>query len=341
MTDPHMAVFPWGNVRWSAEAERALGGKEGFARNGARPEELKKMMSSMQEPEKWKPAIADVSMFQMMFEPFGKEMEALLTQPALPHGSPEWHVARRGMFTASDAAPVMGALQGKSMRTVLKKKRSPEESHPVWQQACDWGNQYESQALTVFQLFTDLHYARTNCGLYTHPVEEYVGATPDAILLPDKVVEVKCPFTHNQNSKLDTCSLDSESIPRKYYWQIQQQLYVTGLREAVLLQYRPFSPFQKACLAISLVEFCPADMLPLLYIYKNHQSLLPQQDPKLVNPIFDEKEGGWQVVDLEGKPLMPKKKKKKRKKRRRKSSSSSKKTGDCTEAELHAFLQLM
>ena len=63
MTDPHMAVFPWGNVRWSAEAERALGGKEGFARNGARPEELKKMMSSMQEPEKWKPAIADVSMF--------------------------------------------------------------------------------------------------------------------------------------------------------------------------------------------------------------------------------------------------------------------------------------
>ena len=189
----------------------------------------------------------------------------------------------------------------------------------------------------MFQLFIDADYAATNCGLFIHPVEKHVGATPDALLLPGSLVEVKCPFSYKNNSVLDTCELGSQDLPRKYFWQVQQQLYVTGMAHCILLQYRPFTPANNACLTISCIQFDPALMLPLLYMYKSHAHLLQTGEGETF-ALTPAEGGDFELLDW-GKEKKPpyadtepvRKKRKKRKRRKR----------HISEQELHDYMNFL
>lgn len=322
MVDRNQSVFPWGTVRWSPEAETFVKGISGFDRKGERSEELEKMMSSMTEPEKWKPAV------ETRADRMADDVVRLLARPQIPCKSEEWHAKRRKVFTASDAPLAMGVVKGKNLASVIAKKHGPAENK-VWQQACQWGNQYESQALALFQLFSGQEYASTNCGLFVHEVEEHVAATPDAVLRKGGLVEVKCPFSYKNNSLLNTCSLAEEDLPKKYWWQVQQQLYVTLMKHCLLLQYRPFTPTQKACLTISLITFAPSSFLPLLYMYKNHASLITSPPPPILS-MREQQGHDFLVVDTSLNPPRKNRKKKKRKTR-----------AEHTEQELHEMMNFL
>lgn len=91
---------------------------------------------------------------------------------------------------------------------------------------------HESKALEAFSKATLIK--TTEAGLFVHPNFPFLGATPDALALPNSVVEVKCPY----NAR-DQCIVPGPSFPslqtssngeyhlktnHKWYAQVQGQM---------------------------------------------------------------------------------------------------------------------
>ena len=81
----------------------------------------------------------------------------------------------------------------------------------------------------------------TPCGLFIHSEIPYLGASPDALIDNDGIVEIKCPFSakdvsvdyaieHNINVRriFDRKNKDSMSKTHPYYFQVLGQLIVTN-----------------------------------------------------------------------------------------------------------------
>jgi len=60
-------------------------------------------------------------------------------------------------------------------------------------------------------------------GFVSHPTIEMSGASPDGLVGEDGLIEIKCP---NTATHIET--LLSESVPNKYYTQMQFQIACTG-----------------------------------------------------------------------------------------------------------------
>ena len=74
------------------------------------------------------------------------------------------------------------------------------------------------------------------CGLFIHPDHPYLAATPDGLVEPDAVLEVKCPYT-GRESKIqpgkDFPSLEKKKGPlalkksHHHYDQVQGELWLS------------------------------------------------------------------------------------------------------------------
>ena len=98
------------------------------------------------------------------------------------------------------------------------------------------GVTYEKQAIELFASLTKIK--TQPCGLFIDPNIPYLGATPDAQIFPDGLIEVKCPYKGRDSQisitsptfksdfpfleiKNQTISLNRQ---HKYFFQIQGQL---------------------------------------------------------------------------------------------------------------------
>jgi len=97
-------------------------------------------------------------------------------------------------------------------------------------------------------------------GFYTHKLNKFIGASPDGILLKYKKTVTMKPdirmLRKKQNSILDSCLIEIKCLSRfvhvtdlkvnkpTYYCQIQQQLYVTGLKYCVFINAK-FTKYNK------------------------------------------------------------------------------------------------
>jgi predicted phage-related endonuclease len=70
-----------------------------------------------------------------------------------------------------------------------------------------------------------------------HPSVEMSGASPDGLVGPDGLVEIKCPTTATH---IDT--LMGEEAPKKYYDQMQWQMACTGRMWCDFVSYDPRMP---------------------------------------------------------------------------------------------------
>lgn len=148
--------------------------------------------------------------------------------------SAEWFHARTGMITASQFHRVMNATD-KGLRTLAAEIRASlngETPRTFSSAATDWGNQHEPQARALFEFQTGLEVKE--CGLIVHPEHFFIGASPDALLEPDGILEIKCPFdpaNHDENARC--------GIPPRHVAQVQGQLFVTGRKHAYFVSFDP------------------------------------------------------------------------------------------------------
>ena len=142
----------------------------------------------------------------------------------MEQGSPEWFAARLGKATGSRIADIVAktksgysASRANYAAQLVAERLTgvPQESYTNG--AMQWGTEKEPEARAFYaaRCFDDI----TEVGFVEHPSIGMSGASPDALVGPKGLVELKCP---NTATHID--SLLGETIASKYIVQMQWQM---------------------------------------------------------------------------------------------------------------------
>lgn len=152
----------------------------------------------------------------------------------IQQGTEEWHNLRLGKFTASKCKDLLSnkttaayrnLIHGKAFERVTGEK--PEDFKSDWMQR---GTELEPEAIEYYELkfFTKCH----NGGFFEY--NEWVGASPDALVGKDGLVQVKCP---SYSVFID--AILTGKVPDEYFKQVQFEMLCADRRWCDLFFYHP------------------------------------------------------------------------------------------------------
>lgn len=160
----------------------------------------------------------------------------------------EWFRDRATRVNGSECATVLGKNKYEKVKRLWQKKTGQiPRDYGVNKYMVSWGSRLEDEAMQVYAVLTRTHYVTNNTGSVVHPEHDFLGATPDFIIVNGVLVEIKCPRTRKI----------THSVPRHYYPQLQMQLAVTGLKVCHFVQYKPPTLLEPGQLDIKVVEYDP------------------------------------------------------------------------------------
>ena len=162
--------------------------------------------------------------------------------PDLTQGSPEWFAARLGKVTASRVADVIaktrtgwGASRANYMAALIAERLTGTPAESYTNAAMQHGLDTEPQARVAYELVRDVTVLPV--GFVPHPTIEMSGASPDGLIEPDGIIEIKCP---NVATHIET--LLGAEIPDKYIVQMQFQMACTGAEWCDFVSFDPRMP---------------------------------------------------------------------------------------------------
>lgn len=138
----------------------------------------------------------------------------------LEQQTPEWYEMRKGMCTGSRVADVVAKLQKGGykacrqnylMEVVCARLTGHMPEHFV-SAAMEWGVQQEPFARAAYELEMDVMVETV--GFAIHPRIEYFGASPDGLVSPDGVIEIKCPTSDTHLRWIMDGAVPEEYIPQ-------------------------------------------------------------------------------------------------------------------------------
>lgn len=136
--------------------------------------------------------------------------------------SSEWHKQRVGRVTGSRVGAILHLNPWQTREDVLRAMVREYHGAPsefTGNIATRYGTENEPMALMHYELVTGLFTDKA----YFVPYEDWLGASPDALLNDDGLVELKCPYSRRKDA-------DFKSITDQphYMAQMQVQMFVTG-----------------------------------------------------------------------------------------------------------------
>lgn len=136
--------------------------------------------------------------------------------------SEEWRKIRAGRMTASNAATI--ATNGKGLESyayeILAEKYSNNSEESFTSFDMKRGIELEEQARMTYELE---HEEVQQVGFVE--LDEFTGCSPDGLVGEDGGIEIKCPNDVN----FFRLMVNGESeIDKKYLWQVQMSLLITG-----------------------------------------------------------------------------------------------------------------
>ena len=160
----------------------------------------------------------------------------------MEQGSAEWHQIRLGKVTASRVADVMAktktgpsASRTNYMAQLLCERLTGNPTECFVSAAMAHGTTTEPEARLAYCFHHDADV--TEIAFVDHPAIQMAGASPDGLIGPDGLLEIKCP---NTSTHLDT--LASGKPAGKYVTQMQWQMAVTGRQWCDFASYDPRLP---------------------------------------------------------------------------------------------------
>ena len=141
-------------------------------------------------------------------------------------GSLEWHVLRSSHFTASEAPAMMGASKYMTRAELLRQKKTglAQDVSAAKQELFDRGHAAEEAAREILA-------ARIGEDLY--PVtcsRDNLLASLDGMDMAEKVL-----FEHKLWNEKLAAQVRAEQLEAHYYWQLEQQLLVTGAEKVIFV----------------------------------------------------------------------------------------------------------
>lgn len=136
--------------------------------------------------------------------------------------SEEWYEVRKGRMTASNAATI--ATNGKGLENyayeILAEKYSNNSEESFTSFDMKRGIELEEQARMTYELERE---EVQQVGFVE--MDEFTGCSPDGLVGEDGGMEIKCPNDVN----FFRLMVNGESeIDKKYLWQVQMSLLITG-----------------------------------------------------------------------------------------------------------------
>lgn len=151
-----------------------------------------------------------------------------------------WHADRCGRITASRMKDVLAVSKrdGKPLQArqdylmqivceILTGQRQPSYQNA----AMAWGVEQEPMALQAYIDLTGRDV--TAAGFCVHPELEYIGASPDGLMM-DRGVECKCPFSSAVHLRTIL-----DGMPEEHMAQLQAGMWVCDLPEWDFVSYDP------------------------------------------------------------------------------------------------------
>lgn len=154
-------------------------------------------------------------------------------------GTDEWHALRLGKVTASRVADVIAKTQkgyaasraNYAAQLVIERSTGcPTETFT--NAAMQWGTDMEPEARRAYEYYRAEDVEQV--AFVDHPTIAETGASPDGLVGPDGLVEIKCP-----NSATHMETLSGRSAPARYIVQMQWQMACTGRKWCDFVSYDP------------------------------------------------------------------------------------------------------
>jgi hypothetical protein len=214
-----------------------------------------------------------------------EDIHALMNRPQTTQRSESWYEQFKNQLTASEFYKITAAPRERGTLVLQKAGKidiSGRQSHvPTYRGqmiAFDWGICLEPVVKQILE--SDWDAMIQDVGRFNHPTDPRLAASPDGLLLkcgkhPEKaghLVEIKCPKSRKIGVK----------IPIEYFFQMQLQMEVTGMRACEYVEMKfdlvaaeTFDPkaeanagklFGKAVLAGCFCEE-KAEWIPCKYVY--------------------------------------------------------------------------
>jgi hypothetical protein len=114
-----------------------------------------------------------------------------------------------------------------------------------------WGIEHEAEARIAYEAHTGAIVEET--GFIDHPAIKNTGASPDGLIYPDGIVEIKCP---ESTTHLET--LLHRKVDDKYNWQMQWQLACT---QRAWCDFVSYDPRYKPAMQLFIVRIARNDEL--------------------------------------------------------------------------------
>jgi putative phage-type endonuclease len=146
----------------------------------------------------------------------------------MDQGSEEWFTIRIGKVTASRVADIIAktktgysASRDNYMAQLVCERLTGQKGESFTNAAMQHGTDTEPLARAAYEALRDV--LVDEVGFVPHPSIIMAGASPDGLVSEDGLLEIKCP---NTATHIET--LLSQSVPGKYFTQMQFQLACTG-----------------------------------------------------------------------------------------------------------------
>jgi len=107
--------------------------------------------------------------------------------------------------------------------------------------AMEYGIEMEPEARSEYEALLNISVKQVGFIIpdEEHKYHEWTGISPDGILPDEGILEIKCPL-----AKTHFEYIERGSLPSEYRYQVQGQLFVTGLRYCHFMSYVPdMKPF--------------------------------------------------------------------------------------------------
>jgi putative phage-type endonuclease len=162
----------------------------------------------------------------------------------MQQGSEEWRLARCGHITASRLHDLIArGAKGKylasrqdAMLAIIEERLTGVPVEVFETAAMRWGTETEPQAIALYGLMTGEDIEAV--GYVPHPTIATAGASPDGLVGPVGLVEVKCPTTKTHLMYL----LSRPAVPERYMTQMQWQMACAGRAWCDFVSFDPRLP---------------------------------------------------------------------------------------------------
>lgn len=189
----------------------------------------------------------------------------------------EWRMARVGCVTASRMGDLTartrngwGAGRDNYMAELIAERLTGVPAESYTNAAMQHGTDTEPEARIAYQFYADVEV--TEVGLCMHPSIAMTAASPDGIIAPDGLVEIKAP-----NTATHLRTLLGEPIDGKYIKQVMWQMACTGAHWCDWISYDPRLPESMKL----FVQRVPRDEDMITDLEKQVREFLAELDAKV------------------------------------------------------------